>query len=136
MSDRVFIDTNILVYSYSNSEPLKQAVARKLITDNNSYISTQVLQELVNTVTRKFKFTFQDAANALSECCQNNILYTNTQNTIQQACKVAQLHNYTFYDSLIIAAALDCNCSVLYSEDLSHKQIILGKVSIINPFID
>ena len=65
MSDNVFLDTNILVYSYSSTEPEKQAIARKLIADSNSFISTQVLQELTNTITRKFKFTYQDAINAM-----------------------------------------------------------------------
>lgn len=58
MNDNVFLDSNILVYSYSNSEISKQEVSRKLITDSNSFISTQVLQELCNIVTRKFQFSY------------------------------------------------------------------------------
>jgi len=57
MNDKVFLDTNILVYSYSNSEIDKQQIARKIITDSHSVISTQVLQELCNIVTKKFKFS-------------------------------------------------------------------------------
>jgi len=135
MSDNVFLDTNILVYSYSSTEPEKQTIARKLITDSNSFISTQVLQELTNTVTRKFKFTYQDAGNAMNECCQNNNLHINTEKTILEACKIAQSYGFSFYDCLIIAAAIESNCTVLYSEDMNNGQIIDNKLKIVNPFV-
>ena len=61
MNDKVFLDTNILVYAYSNTEPDKQAIARNIIAENESYISTQVLQELTNTLTRKFHNSWNDA---------------------------------------------------------------------------
>lgn len=134
MSDKVFLDTNVLVYSYSNSETEKQSIARKLITDNNSYISTQVLQELTNTATRKLSFSFPQAENAILECIKNNILHSNTVLTIKDACRIAEKYSFSFYDSLIIAAALECDCPILYSEDMSHNQIIDGKMKIINPF--
>jgi predicted nucleic acid-binding protein len=136
MSDSVFFDTNILVYSYSNSETEKQTIARRLITDNNSCISTQVLNELANTITRKFKFTYQDAIISIKESCQNNKLHINTDTTIFQACKIAELYGFSFYDSLIIAAAIESNCVVLYSEDMNNGQIIDNKLTIVNPFVD
>ncbi len=135
MSDNIFLDTNILVYSYSTTEPEKQTIARKLITDINSFVSTQVLQDLTNTVTRKFKFTYQDAVNTINECCHNNNLHINTEKTIIEACKVAQHYGFSFYDSLIIASAIESNCSVLYSEDMNNGQSIDNKLKIINPFL-
>jgi predicted nucleic acid-binding protein len=136
MSDRIFLDTNILVYSYSNSEPLKQEIARKLISQNNSFISTQVLQELTNTVTKKFKFSYVDATNAVNENIQNNNLHINSANTIIQACKIASRYGFSFYDSLIISAAIESNCSILYSEDMKHTQVIFDFITIVNPFIN
>jgi predicted nucleic acid-binding protein len=65
MSDKVFLDNNNLVYSYSNSELIKQEIARKIIVESNSFISTQVLQELCNIVTRKFKFSYDEAKQLL-----------------------------------------------------------------------
>ncbi len=90
MSGKVFLDTNILVYTYSNSEPVKQTTARNLVTNSYSFISTQVLQELVNTVTRKFKFSYADAIQAIDECCAGNFLHTNTPDTLKRACIIAQ----------------------------------------------
>lgn len=134
MSDNVFLDSNILVYSYSNSEIQKQEIARQLIADSNSFISTQVLQELCNIVTRKFKFTYEQAATAMKESCQNNNLHINTEDTLLQACQIAGKYQFSLYDSLIVAAALESNCSVLYSEDLQDGQLIEGKITVTNPF--
>jgi predicted nucleic acid-binding protein len=135
MNAKVFLDTNILVYAYSNTEPDKQVIARKLIAECNSYVSTQVLQELTNTLTRKFHNSWKEAQNAVLESCENNLLHINERDTIVNACGIADKYKFSFYDSLIIAAALECNCTALYSEDLHHNQLIENKLKIVNPFI-
>ncbi|MBO9561570.1 MAG: PIN domain-containing protein [Niastella sp.] len=134
MNDNVFLDSNILVYSYSNSEIQKQEIARQLIADNNSFISTQVLQELCNIITRKFNFTYEQAAIAIKESCQNNCLHINSADTLIYACQIARKYSFSLYDCLIISAALESHCSILYSEDLQHGQAIEGKLTIKNPF--
>jgi predicted nucleic acid-binding protein len=134
MSDRIFLDTNILVYSYSTSELDKKNTARSLISDSISYISTQVLQELINTVTKKLGFSYEDAINAAIECSKNNLVHTNSEQTILKACDIAIRYQYSFYDSLIISAALECKSSRLYSEDMQDGHIIDGVLRIINPF--
>ena len=131
---KIFLDSNILIYSYSNSEPEKQQVAQELITNTNSFISTQVLQELTNTITRKFKFTYSAAKNVIQECCQNSFLHINTADTIAAACGIASKYGFSFYDSLIIAAAIECECTVLYSEDMQNGQIINSVLTIRDPF--
>jgi predicted nucleic acid-binding protein len=117
MSDNIFLDSNILVYSYSNSnsEIQKQEISRQLIANNNSLISTQVLQELCNIVTRKFKFSSEQAATAIEESCQNNSLHINIEETALKACQIAGRYGYFLYDSLIISAALERGFSILYS---------------------
>jgi predicted nucleic acid-binding protein len=135
MNANVFLDTNILVYSYSNTEPDKRTVARTLILENNSFISTQVLQELSNTITKKLGFSFSDAIKVVGEMTKNNNLHTNTQITIIKACEIADRYRFSFYDSMIIAAALESNCEILYSEDMQHNQIIDDTLKIINPFL-
>jgi len=120
MSDKVFLDTNILVYSYSISEKDKQLTARRLITETDSHISTQVLTELTNTLTRKFKLPFEEALKAIKECCTNNNVFVNSPETIKGAIKIADKYRFSFYDSLIISAALEATCKILYSEDMHH----------------
>ncbi len=135
MSGRVFLDTNILVYSYSVSEKDKQLTARKLISETDSHISTQVLTELTNTLTRKFKLSLDEALKAIKECCTNNHVFVNDPETIKGAIKIADKYRFSFYDSLIISAALESDCKVLYSEDLHNGQIIEKKLKIQNPFL-
>ncbi|MGK6349838.1 PIN domain-containing protein [Parapedobacter sp. DT-150] len=135
MSDKVFLDTNIIIYSYSSTEPEKQIIARKLIAETNSYISTQVLTELCNIATKKLKLTYKVAAAVVRECCNNNTLIINTQETIEGATKIAERYGFSFYDSLILSAALNAGCQKLYSEDLQDNQLIEKKLTIINPFV-
>ena len=135
MNANVFLDTNILVYSYSVNELEKRNVARNLILNNISFISTQVLQELSNTITRKLGFSFDDAIKVVEEMSKNNNLHTNTKITILNACEIAARYQLSFYDSMIVAAALESNCEILYTEDMQHNQIINNTLTIINPFL-
>jgi len=135
MNANVFLDTNILVYSYSVNELEKRNVARNLILNNISFISTQVLQELSNTITRKLGFSFDDAIKVVEEMSKNNNLHTNTKITILKACEIAARYQLSFYDSMIVAAALESNCEILYTEDMQHNQIINNPLTITNPFL-
>jgi len=71
---------------------------------------------------------------AIDECCGNSQLTINSKETILSAAHIANRYGFSFYDSLIIAAALETGCSVLYSEDLNNGQIIEKKLKIVNPF--
>lgn len=135
MNDKIFFDSNILVYAHTDVDGRKQLVAQKLIADNFSFISTQVLQEIANTLNKKFKHPWIDVEKTLTDSIRNNNLYTNNQQTVIEACRLAQRYQFSFYDSLIISAALQSDCSILYSEDLNNGQVIEGKLKIINPFI-
>ncbi|CAN5238534.1 PIN domain-containing protein [soil metagenome] len=135
MSDKVFLDTNILVYSYSNTEPAKQNIARNLILAHNSVISTQVLQELCNVITKKFKLSFEKARLVITECSLNNELHINQDSTILLACSIAEKYSFSFYDSLIVASALESKSIILFSEDLQDGQLIEQTLTIKNPFI-
>ncbi|OAN62946.1 hypothetical protein A8B79_01600 [Balneola sp. EhC07] len=140
MSDRYFLDTNIIVYAYENEDLNKQKIAKELIikgvSNNTASISYQVIQEFVNVATKKFKSPikwsdcqlFIDRSLALIWDVNPN------KELIYSAINIAERWKYSFYDSLIIAAALEAGCSTLYSEDLQHKQKIYS-VQIINPFV-
>jgi predicted nucleic acid-binding protein len=135
MNDNCFVDTNILVYCYTGDEPVKQQKAIDIATGTNTFISTQVLTELSNTLRKKFKLDWRAVETVISEVSLNFNVYVNKSATIEQACRIADKYQYSFYDSLIIGAALSCNCTTLYSEDMKHGQIIENELNIINPFI-
>jgi predicted nucleic acid-binding protein len=132
----VFLDTNILVYAYSGTELDKQLISRNILSANHTAVSTQVLQELVNTLVRKFKVDYPTAAKTVRECIQNSsTVHQNDRNTILRACQIGERYRFSFYDSLIITAALESRCAILYSEDLQHHQKIDNMLMIVNPFI-
>jgi predicted nucleic acid-binding protein len=92
------------------------------------------LTELSNTLKKKFNLDWKKIENVISEINSGFYVFVNKPITIEKACKIADKYNYSFYDSLIITAALACNCSILYSEDMQNGQIIENCLTIVNPF--
>lgn len=131
----VFLDTNLLIYSHTNLDVPKQQIIQRIIINQHTVISTQVFNEVANVLHKKFKFTWQDIQEVLEDMAQNSVVYVNTHATVQQACQIAERYNFSFYDSLIVAAALHANCPLLFSEDLQHGQIIDGILTVKNPFL-
>ena len=129
-----FIDTNILVYCYTDDEPIKQQKALAVVNNQDTFISTQVLAEFSNTLKKKFKLDWPKVKNVISEVNSNFNVFINNPSTIDQACHIADKYQYSFYDSLIISAALSCNCKTLYSEDMQDNQVVENSITIVNPF--
>ncbi|MBD3290521.1 PIN domain-containing protein [candidate division KSB1 bacterium] len=140
MKDKFFIDTNILIYSFDKSEPTKQKIAKEIIskafTGYAGCISYQVIQEFLNVATQKFEKPlakndcYKFMTNVLEPLCEifpSMALY-------KEALEIQEGWQYSFYDSLIISAAIRANCNILYTEDLQHEQRIRNLL-IINPFI-
>jgi predicted nucleic acid-binding protein len=119
----------------SDTEKAKQLISRQLIRENYTVISTQVLQEIASILTRKFKIDYFTVKQTLQECIlDNDVVYFNRQDTIFKACDIARHYQFSFYDSLMIAAALENGCGYLYSEDLQHKQVVENTLTVINPY--
>ncbi|MBD2757825.1 PIN domain-containing protein [Spirosoma validum] len=134
MNGNYFIDTNVLIYCYTVTEPDKQLKARQIVALSGRMVSTQVLQEMANTLRRKFKKGWQEVSATLNEVSSQFTIHQNSADTISKAISIADRYGYSFYDSLIIAAALEANCSVLYSEDMQDGQVIEGALTIRSPF--
>jgi predicted nucleic acid-binding protein len=135
MNVKSFFDTNLLIYLYSEDELDKQAqILTQIKNTENRWISTQVLNELSNTLRRKFKLEYADIVKVIAEIRANFEIITVQIETIELALKIAEKYRYSYYDSAIIAAALESSCTLLYSEDMQHNQIIEGQLKIINPF--
>ncbi len=135
MKDKFFFDTNVILYSYSLVSDHKNIVAKQLISSTNSIISTQVLQEMCNVLIKKFKLDKISILKILSELEINFSVKINYAQTINKALEIHFKYQYSYYDSLIIASALQNECSILYSEDLHHNQKIEDTLTILNPFI-
>lgn len=135
MNERGFLDTNVLIYCYASAESQKQSQARSVANLPDVAISTQVLKEFANVLRKKFKQDWPVIKATLDEVTNNFEVHNNSTLTIKRACFIAERYKTSFYDSLIIAAALENNCSVLYSEDMQDGQIIENTLTIKNPFL-
>lgn len=134
---KIFIDTNILVYSVDSNDKSKQKQARKILkstVENNSpVISTQVLQEFYSATTSKLKLD-----KIIAKSIMHNFHHMETVQIdlelIEQGIDISILSQISFWHGLIIAAAEQANCSLIYSEDLNSGQTIRG-INIVNPFL-
>ncbi len=140
MKDNYFIDTNIFVYSFDLDENEKREKAKEIIRNalNNGrgFISIQVIQEFYNVATKKFKVPLSIlAAKEYLETVfmQLNVVYPSFD-FIYTGLDISTTTRYSFYDSLIISAALKSSCSLLLTEDMQQGQKIRN-LRIENPFL-
>jgi predicted nucleic acid-binding protein len=138
MNDKVFLDTNIIIYSYSEDEPEKQERANRILEhySDRIFISSQVINELSNTLFRKFKLNTTEVKDVILELNSNFPIVNFTIETQLKAIELKRKYNLQFYDSMIVATALENGCSVLYSEDMQHTQVLENQLTVINPFFD
>ena len=136
MADKVFVDTNILIYSYSEDEVEKQIVASKVLEDYSEtiIISNQVINELVNVLFKKFKLSSNDIENTILELDTFIQIVDFNITTQIKAVRIKEKYKLQYYDALIIATALENGCTILISEDMQHHQVIDNVLTIVNPF--
>jgi predicted nucleic acid-binding protein len=140
MSDhRVFVDTNVLVYAYDASAGPKREAAKKLLIDlwesGLGVISTQVIQEFFVTVTRKLpkRMDSHVARNVVEDLLKWDVVIVDGPMMLD-AIDLQIRQPVSFWDALIIAAAVRRGCGFLLSEDLKHGMKIHG-VTVRNPFL-
>jgi predicted nucleic acid-binding protein len=133
MPVRVFFDTNVLIYAVALGDP-RNARAEELLASGGT-ISVQILNEFVSVARRKILMSWHDVREALDAfrvLCPSPLPITMEMH--QAALKIAEKHRFGIYDALVIAAALDAGCAVLYSEDFQDGQTFDGQLTIRNPF--
>lgn len=135
-----FLDTNVLVYLFDETDAAKHAVARGLVADalssDSGAISFQVVQETLNVLTRKLKVIAraEDAELFMQHTLVPLWRVQPSPALYAAALDIGQRLRFGFYDSLVVAAALQAGCRRLLSEDLQHGQRI-GKLRVENPFL-
>ena len=139
MTDKVFVDTNILVYAHDldagDKHGLAADIVSKLWESRNGVLSTQVLQEFYVTLTRKVSSTLSKLeARKLVQKYSNWHVVLNDPLIIVQASEIEESYNLSFWDALIVSAAYSQNVPTILTEDLTHGQIIEG-ILIENPFV-
>jgi predicted nucleic acid-binding protein len=97
-------------------------------------ISLQVLNECSNVLNRKRQWSAEEVAKTLGHLLAFVRVEPTDVATVRSAWKLQARYRFSYYDSLIISAALAAGCSTLYSEDMQHGQVIEGRLTIIDPF--
>jgi predicted nucleic acid-binding protein len=129
---RAFADTNVIVYAQSD-DGRKTATAIKLL-ETGPVISTQVVNETVAVLTRKYRFSLADAhqvAISLLVACE---VVPVAAETIREAIRLTSRYSLSHWDSLIASAALLAGCDTLHSEDMQDGLVIEDKLKVVNPF--
>jgi predicted nucleic acid-binding protein len=140
MSDKVFLDTNVLVYAHEPSLGIKHDRARALIdklwNTGDGVLSTQVLQELCVSLRRKMAkpWTVEETRDLILDYMDWQIV-VNTPDSVIEALSMETRYQISFWDALIIHAAESSGAAILYSEELSDGQSY-GSVRVVNPLTE
>lgn len=136
-----FLDTNIFVYALLSSEPLKRQCALQLIeralVSHLGCTSYQVMQEFANVSTGKFarRFTTGECKQFMGAAMQPLNRVSSSPELLNNALDLQLDTHYSFYDCLVLTAALEAGAQVLFTEDLQHNQLVGGTLRIVNPFL-
>jgi predicted nucleic acid-binding protein len=133
MNARVFFDTNVLLYFFSESGHRTETAEGLLL--EGGIVSVQVLNELVSVARGKLRMSWDEIRIARDKAlifCPNPVSLT--EGIHRSAVEISARYGYRIYDSLILAAAMQAGCSTVYTEDMQHGQKV-GKLTIVNPFL-
>lgn len=136
-----FLDTNIFVYALLSAEPLKKQRALQLVeralASHLGCTSYQVVQEFANVALRKFaqRFTTEECRQFIDAAMQPLNRVASGPELVNTALDLQGEIRFGFYDSLMLAGALQSGAEVVYTEDLQHNQLVRGSLRIVNPFL-
>ena len=140
MSGADFIDTNVFVYLFDRRADAKREIADSVVTraltEGNAHVSHQVVQETLHVITSKITSPVSpdDAWKFLQQFMAPMWKLSPTPDLYRHGLAIQARYGFSFYDSLIVAAAIDAGCSQLLSEDFQHGQRIEG-LTVHNPFV-
>ena len=136
----VFIDTNIMIYSFDRLDEVKHQVAVDLLTElvekNEIIVSTQVINEFIVVMTSKvtYPLSLEKVELHINKFSQVFNIRPIQMTDCIKALSILKRYGFNYWDSLIVAAALKSGCSILYTEDMQDGQIIEKKLKITNHF--
>jgi predicted nucleic acid-binding protein len=135
MSDLIAIDSNVMLYALNeNEEDEKRLISLQTIS-NLPFISSQSLSEVINVCHRRWKYDKSKLIRVAEFITNNCRLLGVNEDIVRVAHLIILKYDLQYFDSLIVASALEAKCKVLYSEDMQHQLIIEHKLKILNPFI-
>jgi predicted nucleic acid-binding protein len=135
-----FLDTNILVYAFDASDPVRQSTASRVlgaaINSRNGVVSIQVLKEFHQVVTRKLAspLPMAEARVVVRDLATTLRVVDDSLEVLRDALRLCEAERISLWDAFVAAAAALAGCKRILTEDLSHDRVLLG-VRVVNPFI-
>ena len=133
MSKLIALDTNILVYLHEPSDTIKRERAIELMAEV-PMISSQVVSEYINVLRRLLKVSKADLLREVASWLKVCEIVPVELSTLYVAQELIERYDFQTFDAIIVASALESNCTVLYSEDMQHNLLVEKKLRILNPF--
>ncbi len=131
-----FIDNNIWLYAFIEADnPTKSAIARQLIQQTEPVISVQVINEVSINLLKKANFSEEQLRQLIKSFYGKYRVIDYSQDLLMHDSNLRQRYSFSYWDSTIVAAALQASVSLLYSEDMHHTLLIENQVQIVNPFL-
>jgi predicted nucleic acid-binding protein len=135
------IDTNVLVYAFDFSEPVKQPKAQRLLDDlqaaSAATVPWQVVGEFLNCLRRwqqQGRISASDVDAHIDDLLEAFPIALPTVNVVRVSLDLMRRHSLSHWDSMLIAACIDAGMDTLYSEDLSDGAVY-DSVRVLNPFV-
>jgi len=136
LNESAFIDSNVWIYLLvARQDEHKRQTARNLIERKRFFVSTQVIGEVCVNLLRKKAMSEPEVRGSINSLYRNHSVMTITQETLLSASDLRASHFLSFWDSLIVASALQSGAQILYSEDMQHGLVVDGQLRIVNPFL-
>ena len=134
MSVKAFVDTNVFIYTQRTDNPQKKQIAEDAINYFDCVASTQVLNELVNVFTKKYPMPIEKIEHLLKSINEISEIIVIDETIIIHALHLHGRYKMSYFDSLMIAAAIHSGCQLLLSEDMQDGLLIEDSLKIVNIF--
>jgi len=134
MNAKAFIDTNILIYTQRTDNPIKKQIADDVVSHFDCVASTQVLNELANVFTKKYPTPIEKIEYLLKSIRDIFEIIIVDENVIIHALHLHNRYKISYYDSLMIAAAIKADCQYLITEDMNDGLVVENTLKIVNIF--
>ncbi|MDR2898167.1 MAG: PIN domain-containing protein [Spirochaetaceae bacterium] len=131
---KIALDSNILIYNHSSDQEEKRYIARELFKEV-PIVSSQVVSEYLNVMRRIFKMQKLELLQLCTLWLEQCSFHPVVLSTIKYAQNLVEKYDFQVFDGIIVAAALEAECDILYSEDMQNGQIVENRLTIVNPFV-
>ena len=139
MTVRYFIDTNVLTYAHLTNEREKHEIALAFLRDkmvgSSIWVSTQILSEFYSSMSKN-KYAHDKIVEFISPMIHSMNVLPVTVETVEMALGIKAKYQISYWDALMLSAALESNSEIVYTEDLQHNQVIERRLTIVNPFVN